>query len=79
MNSAEAKAVRDAKILRQQIAGWPSHLAGAKQGNPVATLCFHCYGRHAPPRDEICPHPAPKGISNASPQHPNRGDGSRRG
>lgn len=50
-----------ASVLKQQIADWPNHLAGGKQGNPFATLCLHCYGRHAPPKDEICPHdPPPK-------------------
>lgn len=52
---------RAAEILRQQQQDWPRHVAGAKQGNPYATLCLHCYGRHSPPRDEICPYePPPK-------------------
>ena len=29
-------------------------------GNPFATLCLNCYGRHAPPKDEICQHEPPK-------------------
>jgi hypothetical protein len=41
-------------ILAQQQKDWPTHLQGAKTGNPYATLCSHCYGRHAPPKDEIC-------------------------
>lgn len=42
-------------ILIQQNTDWPKHLEGAKTGNPYATLCSHCYGRHAPPKDDICP------------------------
>jgi hypothetical protein len=50
-----------AAILEKQLADWPNHLYGAKTGNPFATLCDHCYGRHSPPKDEICPHePPPK-------------------
>ena len=30
---------------------------GASTGNPFATLCQHCYGRHWSPRDNECPHP----------------------
>jgi hypothetical protein len=26
-------------------------------GNPFATLCQNCYGRHRSPRDNECPHP----------------------
>lgn len=53
---------RTAEILQQQQQqDWLKHVAGGKQGNPFATLCLHCYGRHSPPRDEICPHePPPK-------------------
>lgn len=32
---------------------------GAKTGNPFATLCEHCYGRHRAPRDAECPHSPP--------------------
>jgi len=46
-------------ILAKQQKDWPKHLAGAKRGNPVATLCLHCYGRHPPPRDELCPKTPP--------------------
>lgn len=45
----------DAVLVRQK-REWPNHLKGAAGGNPYATLCLHCYGRHAPPKDEICPH-----------------------
>lgn len=34
---------------------WQNRLAGARQGNPYATLCSHCMGRHAPPFDHLCP------------------------
>ena len=44
---------REAELARQ-LKAWPEHLRGAKQGNPLATLCAHCYGRHAPPRDTLC-------------------------
>lgn len=51
------------KALQQQNESWPKHLDGAKSGNPFATLCHHCYGRHPPPRDEICPHEPPPRAS----------------
>lgn len=38
---------------------WEKAVAWAKTGNPYATLCMHCYGRHKPPRDNECPHEAP--------------------
>lgn len=60
MSEQNPTAARREAILAQQRADWPKHLAGAAQGNPFATLCQHCYGRHAPPRDEICPHPEPR-------------------
>lgn len=47
-------------ILAEQKRTWPAQLAGAKQGNPYAGLCLHCYGRHAPPNDAICPHSPPR-------------------
>lgn len=43
------------KMLEQQKRDWPKMLAGARQGNPWATLCEHCYRRHAPPNDDLCP------------------------
>lgn len=46
-------------LLQRQESDWPKHVAGGKQGNPYATLCNHCYGRHKPPLDEICPHQPP--------------------
>ncbi len=30
---------------------------GAKTGNPFATLCDNCMGRHWSPKDKECPHP----------------------
>lgn len=48
------EAQREAVLVQQQ-RDWPKHLALAAQGNPYATLCQRCFGRHAPPRDEICP------------------------
>lgn len=47
-------------ILKQQIIDRENALKFGR-GNPFATLCMHCYGRHPPPYDEICPHePPPK-------------------
>jgi hypothetical protein len=34
---------------------WERDLAGAAKGNPFATLCDHCMGRHPPPRNAACP------------------------
>ena len=39
-----------------QSADWENRKRGAALGNPYATLCLHCYGRHAPPFDDQCPH-----------------------
>ena len=50
-------------ILEQQQKNWPKTLALAKEGNPFATLCVHCYGRHSPPINEICPHDPPKQVT----------------
>ena len=46
-------------ILAQQWMDWPKHLAGAREGNPWAMLCDHCYGRHLPPRGVICQNDPP--------------------
>lgn len=46
-------------ILAEQKKNWPKHIEGAEQGNPHATLCLHCYGRHEPPHGEICPYDPP--------------------
>lgn len=51
--------IRREFILAKQIAAWPRHVEGAKGGNPWATLCLHCYGRHGPPHSEICPNDPP--------------------
>jgi hypothetical protein len=45
---------RRAALLEKQIHDWPQHIESGRQGNPFATLCSHCYGRHQPPRDELC-------------------------
>jgi hypothetical protein len=51
-------------ILRWQEENWPRCLAEAKKGSPFATLCYHCWGRHKPPMDGICPRdPPPPRIS----------------
>lgn len=54
-------------ILATQLEQWPRDLEGGK-GNPFTSLCLHCYGRHAPPRDDICPHSPPKHPSKGRPQ-----------
>lgn len=41
--------------LDEQQRKWERDLEGARGGNPYATLCLHCCGRHAPPRDKFCP------------------------
>lgn len=50
-----------ARVLEKQVRDWPIHLKGAASGNPYATLCSKCYGRHAPPNNEICPVSLKKG------------------
>jgi len=35
-------------MLNKQMLQWPSVLKGAALGNPYATLCQHCMGRHKP-------------------------------
>lgn len=42
-------------LLERQKKDWPRMREMARNGNPWATLCFHCFGRHAPPHTEICP------------------------
>lgn len=53
---------RDERLEMQRQA-WPRMREMARQGNPLATLCLHCYGRHAPPNDELCPNDPPKSIT----------------
>lgn len=56
MSMSKFMAERYEAILAKQKMDWPKHLEGSrKYGNPFATLCDHCYGRHEPPRNEICP------------------------
>lgn len=52
--------------LKAQIAGWPNAVEAGRKGNPFATLCQHCYGRHAPPNDDICPYQSPKPALKSS-------------
>jgi hypothetical protein len=54
VNADKITPERYAAMLAQQEAAWPQHVAAAKNGNPFATLCNHCYLRHPPPRDGIC-------------------------
>ena len=42
-----------AQELARQMRGQES--ARRFPGNPLATLCLHCYGRHLPPADDLCP------------------------
>ncbi len=61
METKPLNEIQKAAILEKQMAGWGRVKVEAKKGNPWATLCLHCYGRHAPPRDAICPNePLPK-------------------
>jgi len=41
-------------VLQEQENIWSSCVEAGRKGDPFATLCLHCYGRHKPPRDEIC-------------------------
>lgn len=41
--------------MAQQRREWEADLAGVRAGNPYATLCNGCNGRHAPPRNDHCP------------------------
>lgn len=50
-----------AKLLEKQQQEWPHMRALAREGNPLATMCLHCYGRHAPPRDDLCKIPVKAG------------------
>lgn len=54
MNAAQRETV-----LTKQIQEWPRCIAAGKAGNPFATLCLHCYGRHPPPYAELCPYEPP--------------------
>jgi hypothetical protein len=47
---SETQAEKEARWERE----WKAALHGGSQGNPFATLCDHCYGRHKPPRDKEC-------------------------
>lgn len=51
--------VQKERILKRQLDGWERAKRAGREGNPFATLCLHCYGRHAPPMDEICPRDEP--------------------
>lgn len=46
-------------ILKEQQDEWPFLVKAGREGNPFATLCFHCYGRHKPPYGPICPNEPP--------------------
>lgn len=54
MMANEAQDVKEARWKRED----ESARRGAATGNPYATLCLHCYGRHWAPKDNECPHPA---------------------
>ena len=58
--AAKLSAAQKHEWLKQE-RDWPLILKGAQGGNPYATLCQHCFGRHEPPRDNICPHQTNKG------------------
>lgn len=46
--------------MAQQRREWEVDLAGARSGNPYATLCSGCMSRHSPPRNDHCPDVAKK-------------------
>lgn len=48
----ETQAEKEARWKRQD----ETALYGAETGNPYATLCLNCYGRHRSPKDNECPH-----------------------
>ena len=52
----ETQADKEARWRRED----ETHTSGARTGNPFATLCTNCYGRHRSPRDYECPYPALK-------------------
>jgi Fe-S-cluster-containing hydrogenase component 2 len=51
--------IHDEGLLKRQKADWPRMRQMAREGNSLATLCYHCFGRHAPPHTEICPFDPP--------------------
>lgn len=51
-------AIDPAKMAKQAI-DWERDRKGGEAGNPFATLCDACHGRHAPPRNELCPTQVP--------------------
>lgn len=60
----ETQAEKEARWKRQD----ENQRYGMRMGNPMASLCLHCYGRHWSPKDDECPHPKfvrkPQGGSN---------------
>lgn len=52
-----------ASVLEQQQKDWPRRVALGRDGNPFATLCRRCYGRHAPPHDDLCQRDPPPGSA----------------
>lgn len=56
---AELSDAQKATILKEQLAGWERAKEAGRKGNPLATLCLHCFGRHPPPYGDICPDEPP--------------------
>lgn len=56
------------QTLQQQVADWPKHREAGQKGNPWATLCMRCYGRHAPPHGDICPNEPPSSNGELQPE-----------
>ena len=52
---------------------WRRDLEGAATGNPYATLCYGCMGRHRPPRNELCPYKEIDLEQQAREERPNMG------
>lgn len=57
---------RQWQTFDQQERDWPKVMVGARQGNPYATMCLHCHGRHRPPHNELCPNQSLEGAAAKS-------------
>jgi len=53
MAVAETQEAKEARWKRED----ENTRVGMRSGNPLASLCFHCYGRHWAPTGDECPRP----------------------
>lgn len=58
MGERLTKADKPDGVTDKQWRDWLNDLAGMRSGNPYATMCRYCSGRHGPPRDHDCPRAA---------------------